>query len=228
MGNINLKKGIVFLFVLFAAVFMCGNTCEAAKISKKKATIYVGETVKLKVTGTSKSVKWSTSKKKTATVNKNGVVTGKKIGKCTITAKVSGKKYKCSVTVKKLPKDYATVNGVRVKVGKTIKLTSKIQSNTPVAFIDMRYQYNHDALSLVEEKFKIWWPEKGDVDYNQLYSWEPDMSNYKAISCKKAKTVSVLKIKINQSGNYTWKNKITPYDINLGTIKKYKVTETIK
>ena len=71
------------------------------KLSKTKATIYVGKTVQLKVKGTKSKVKWSSSKKSVATVSSKGKVKGKKAGTATITAKVGSKKYKCKVTVKK-------------------------------------------------------------------------------------------------------------------------------
>ena len=69
------------------------------KLNKTKATLVVNRTVKLKVKGTKKKVKWTTSNKKVATVSKKGVVTAKKPGKATITAKVGKKKYKCKITV---------------------------------------------------------------------------------------------------------------------------------
>ncbi len=78
-------------------------TAEAAtkvKINKKKATLYVGKTIKLKVKGTKSKVKWSSNKKSVATVTSNGKVKAKKKGTATITAKVNGKKYKCKITVK--------------------------------------------------------------------------------------------------------------------------------
>ena len=73
---------------------------KAAKLNKKKATVKVGKSVKLKVKNTSKKVTWSSSNKKVAKVTKAGKVTGVKAGKATIKAKVGGKTLKCKVTVK--------------------------------------------------------------------------------------------------------------------------------
>ena len=75
-------------------------TVKAAKLNKKKATVKVGKSVKLKVKNTSKKVTWSSSNKKVAKVSKAGKVTGVKAGKATIKAKVGGKTLKCKVTVK--------------------------------------------------------------------------------------------------------------------------------
>jgi len=75
----------------------------SVKISSTKKTMYKGYTYKLKVTGTNKIVKWSTSDKSKATVNSNGKVYAKKNGKVTITAKVGSKKYNCKVTIKNKP-----------------------------------------------------------------------------------------------------------------------------
>ena len=58
------------------------------------------KTVKLKVKGTKKKIKWSSKKKSIATVTKKGVVKGRKAGKTTIVAKVGKKKYSCKVIVK--------------------------------------------------------------------------------------------------------------------------------
>lgn len=69
-------------------------------INKKKSNILVGETVKLKIKGTSGSVKWTSSNKKVATVNKKGVVTGIKKGTAKIKATVNKVTYTCNITVK--------------------------------------------------------------------------------------------------------------------------------
>ena len=122
----NKFKMLSFILV-FALCFTFIPTVnvEAAskvKINKTSTTIYVGKTETLKISGTSKAVKWKTSNKKVATVSGKGKVTAKKAGTATITAKVSGKSYKCKVTVKNpsLNKSKATL-----EEGKTftVKLT---------------------------------------------------------------------------------------------------------
>ena len=75
------------------------NAATKVKINKKTASIYVGETVQLKIKGTKKKVKWKSSNKKVATVTSKGKVKGIKKGTAKITATVSKKKYTCKVTV---------------------------------------------------------------------------------------------------------------------------------
>ena len=70
------------------------------KLNATKKTIDKGKTYTLKVSGTSKKVKWSSSNKSVATVSSKGKVTAKKAGTATISAKVSGKTLKCKITVK--------------------------------------------------------------------------------------------------------------------------------
>lgn len=89
------------------------ETVEAAtkvKLNCTKKSIYEGNRFKLKVTGTSKKVKWSSSNKKVATVSSKGSVKGISKGSCTITATVGGKKYTCKVTVKEKSRVYMINN----------------------------------------------------------------------------------------------------------------------
>ncbi len=74
-------------------------------ITASKASIYsagTGSTVTLKAysDGIAKTATWTSSNKSVATVNSKGVVTGKKAGTVTITAKIGRKTIKCTVTVK--------------------------------------------------------------------------------------------------------------------------------
>lgn len=95
------KIWVFILFVLFS-VIMCQNNVQAAnqvKLNVTNAMMAKGDSFTLKVKGTKKKVKWSSSKKSIATV-KNGVVNAKKTGTTYITAKIGKKKYKCKVVVK--------------------------------------------------------------------------------------------------------------------------------
>lgn len=90
------------LVLVTASIAAPSTESQAAKmkLNRSSATITVGKKVTLKVRGTKKKVKWTTSKKAIASVSQKGVVTGKKAGKATITAKVGKKKFRCKVKVK--------------------------------------------------------------------------------------------------------------------------------
>lgn len=114
---------------------------KKTKLSKKKATVVIGTTLELQVKNTKKKVKWSSSKKKIATVNKKGVVKAKKAGKTTITAKVGKKKYKCKVTVPKpngtmknpfIAKDGVTILNDNGKENYTFKVVSTMKNQAAI------------------------------------------------------------------------------------------------
>lgn len=111
----------MIMMILMLAFPVSANA--AVKLSKKKATVTAGKTLKLKVKGTKKKVKWKTSDKQVATVSKKGVVKGIKRGDCTITAKVGKKKLTCKVTVTQ-PVTGIKMAGSRVlEKGKTFTLS---------------------------------------------------------------------------------------------------------
>lgn len=105
-----MKETISRFFVILATVMALTVPVNAAtmKLNKKKATIYVGQALTLKVKGKKKKVKWKSTNKKVAKVNKKGKVTGLKAGKSTIIAKVGKKSLKCKITVKKVAKKRLT------------------------------------------------------------------------------------------------------------------------
>ena len=75
------------------------------RLNKKSASVTVGKTVKLKVSGTRKKVKWSSSNSKIATVNKKGIVKARKAGNVKIIAKIVKKKLTCKVRVRNVAKN---------------------------------------------------------------------------------------------------------------------------
>ncbi len=109
------RKKVIVLFLSLLMVFCVTpvtdyaipNTSSvivaqaAVKLNYKKKKLVQYDSFNLKLKGTSKTVKWSSSNKKIATVSSSGKVYAKKPGKATITAKVGKKKYKCVVTVVK-------------------------------------------------------------------------------------------------------------------------------
>lgn len=128
------------------------DSADAAtiKLNKTKVTVYAGKTVQLKITGTSKKVTWKTSNKAVATVYK-GKVTAKKAGTATITAKVSGKSYKCKVTVKK---PYINKKTASLYVGKTTTL--KLTGATVKSFTS-----KNNAVATVNKSGKVTAKKKG-------------------------------------------------------------------
>ena len=72
----------------------------AIKLNKKKKTLNVGKSFKLKVKGTSEKTTFTSSDETVAKVDKKGKVTAVSVGKATITANVAGNTLTCKVTVK--------------------------------------------------------------------------------------------------------------------------------
>ena len=246
-----MKRGMAgFLAaVLLAGVVLAGQPGTLAeaktKISKSKATICTGETLQLTLKGTSKKVTWKSGKKSVATVDKKGLVTGKKKGKCVIKASSGGKTYSCKLTVKTLPKNYATINGTKVKVGKKVKITYTLASDSPIDDAAVYYRYYEKEIKVVtssEDKmrFKTWaYINGGDnvnpgqtktrLDFYQCWGYDPKKpysTSPAPIKCKNGKEFDSFYAKALKHGNFTYSAKFL---VTYKTKKvKYTVTETIK
>ena len=87
--------------VMLLPILLPKTHAAQAKVRLNKTSIHMvpGYTLKLKVKGTKAPVTWRSKKKRVATVDENGVVTGKKPGSCKIIARVAGKKLTCKVRV---------------------------------------------------------------------------------------------------------------------------------
>ena len=120
-------------FMMFAFTF----SAEAAgkiKLNASKATLATDQGILLELKGYSGAVKWSSSNKKVATVNKNGLVKAKKKGSTVITAKAGKKKYKCKITVKALKVKSLKLNKKTVSLKKGDKITLKATVSPANAF----------------------------------------------------------------------------------------------
>ena len=94
------RKAIALIVVLLIVTLSASISVYAAKLNKKKLCLTVGQSAQLKVKGTRKTIKWSSSNKAVAVVSNNGKVTAKKAGKAVITAKIGKTRKTCRVTVK--------------------------------------------------------------------------------------------------------------------------------
>lgn len=81
-------------------------------ISKKKAILMAGKTVKPVITGTQSVVTWKSTNEAVATVDATGKIKGKKKGKTVVTASMDGISLTCEVTVvaKMTKKDFSKFN----------------------------------------------------------------------------------------------------------------------
>lgn len=130
-------KRIVFIFLLAITLSLVIPdiipltyniiTAQAAvKISKKSIRLAKGTSTRLKLTGTKKKAKWTTSKRSVATVTQKGKVSAKKKGTVTITAKIGKKKYNCKIYVE-VPTISSKNISVPVGKSKTIRLNGTKQ-----------------------------------------------------------------------------------------------------
>lgn len=139
---------LVFVLILSVAVLnaipgQAINVQAAVKISNTKVTLIKGQTTNLKINGTKKKAKWSSSKTSVATVTQSGKVTAKKTGTAKITAKVGNKKYSCTVKVQtpKLNKTKITVTAGKkytLKLSGTDQKITWKSSKTSVATVNSK------------------------------------------------------------------------------------------
>lgn len=89
-------------------VYKCRVSVEAPRISSVKKIVPVGKSFALKLCGTKRNVKWSSSNRKIAMVTKNGIVKALSPGSVNIIAKVGKSRYPCRVVVRTgMPMDFA-------------------------------------------------------------------------------------------------------------------------
>ncbi len=126
--KVHLNRTSVYLFL---------TKKRCINLRNKKKMYYFNGVTRLHVVNTKKKVTYKSSSTHVATVNKKGLVTAKHPGKCTITAKVGSKSYKCKVTVKN-GYDKATIN-------KNFKMTytKEIKGESGIIKIKIQNKFNH-------------------------------------------------------------------------------------
>ncbi len=159
------------------------------KLNKKTKTVAVGKQFYLNgsVTPayTTNPVKWTSSNKKVAKVDQDGLITAKNMGKTVITATVDGKKAKCTI--------YVTKQKLESWTGKTKDLSKKVKnvpgykkgkwtsSNPSVASVDSKGRVTYRA----HGKAKITFTAKGKKYVFTVYAYSK--SKLKEAVVKEAK-----------------------------------------
>lgn len=186
MKKASIRIVSLFLSLLFAITIVTNpaEMVEAAsvKISNKSIVLIVGQAKTLKVKGTKKKVKWTTSKKSVAKVSSKGKITAKKTGKATITAKVGGKKYKCKVTVykPKISKTKATL----IK-GNSFKLQIKNAGTLKV-----KWKSSDKKIATVSSKGKVTAKKKGTATITATVNQKKYKCKITVTSAKKQSNTS--------------------------------------
>ncbi|MBO6108926.1 MAG: SH3 domain-containing protein [Eubacterium sp.] len=143
----------VFVMVLALTVFTDNGAAASAAagiaISRTQTTLYPGDSETLVLNNTTasqkRSIKWKSSKKAVVSVTKKGKITAKKVGKAKISARLSGRKYTCSVTVKSPKVTYVEPTKAPAAEGNQL-----FQSEVSKKMTSPAYWYNkvkdHDAV----------------------------------------------------------------------------------
>lgn len=115
------------------------SALQKITLSKSSVTLTTKQTHQLRVTFTPASatapVVWTSSNNLVASVDRNGVISPKMVGTCTVTAQCLGKRASCKVTVK-APKDVAVksisvrASSVTLEVGDTWSVQAKISPSS--------------------------------------------------------------------------------------------------
>lgn len=148
MKKILKKTCFLLLCTAMSLTFNPKVTANTVKLNKTKTNVYIGNKTTLKVSGTNKHIMWTSSNTRIATVNDEGVVSGKNLGTATISAKIgsgnTGKTLKCTVSVKNriiVPKSPVFINLNEYE--EILIKTRGLKKNESIGFIDT----NGDAVN---------------------------------------------------------------------------------
>ncbi len=162
LKRIGISVSIIFIGIFLMQLIPMNEVIASAaakvSISHEKAYLLPGETLQLKLTGTTKKVTWSSGSKDIATVSKNGLVTAKEAGRIYINAKVDNKTYKCYLVV-------IDISGISIYYDTSLMTTN----GSPIRVYATSFDY-YDELNDIEIKYKILGGHQGEVEKTNNYT----------------------------------------------------------
>lgn len=114
-------SALMLALAMVISVAVIPSSAATVKINKTSVILVKGYTTTLKISGTSKTVKWSSQDSTIASVSSKGKVTAKQTGTTYIIAKVNDQTFKCKVKVV-LGRISAGKSSVTLSKGKTTKV----------------------------------------------------------------------------------------------------------
>ena len=143
---------LLLVLCLLSGLAVLPGASSAEGLNKKKLTLVTGATFQLVIEGVEGQITWKSSSKKIAKVSGTGLVKASKPGKCTITAKVNGKTYKCKVTVKQgVKKIKLNKKNVSLKVGDSLKLKATVSPDN-AANKKVKWESDNPDVATVSKK----------------------------------------------------------------------------
>ena len=151
---------ILFIFLLICTILPATTADAAIKMNKTKLTLSEGSQYQLKLSGTTKTIKWTSSNSNIVKVSTKGKLTAMKEGKAIITAKVSSKSYKCNVTVKDVLSEeeaaqHVTYESVDTAQGLVAIFNNENKENITLNATVTYYDANEDVLSKDEKRILV-------------------------------------------------------------------------
>ena len=143
------------------AVTVVATPVESVTLNQTTASLRVGQTVTLTATvqpedATDKTVTWSSSNEAVATVDAEGKVTAKALGKAVITASCGDASATCAVTVVATPVESVTLNQTTasLRVGQTVTLTATVQPEDATDKT-VTWSSSNEAVATVDAEGKV-------------------------------------------------------------------------
>ncbi len=209
-----MRKLLSFVTILVLSLMLTAPVAAdaaAVKINKTKLTLDEGATYPLKISGTSKSVKWSTSNEKVATVSDNGKVKAIKKGTATITAVVNKNKYLCKVTVREVFNSSNAIKNIEIDSndrGKGVISILKNNYSFPVSLSATIVYYDENDQMLGKSEENNYYFDKGrecvlffgapyDKNYNDVEYERYEIKLSVSETINKKSNVSDIKTKSN-------------------------------
>ena len=231
-GRILMKriKRVLSLTLVLASMFsvslegnsLVANAKTKIQLNKKKVTLIVGNKTKLKLKNNKKKVKWSSSKRTVAIVSSKGVVTAKKKGTATITAKTGKKKYTCKVTVKAKKKQVPVTTQAPTEIPSATKTPTATATVSP----DIPDSYKNESdvsilQGIIREQKQKGAAVSEDLDDIDQYTWREGRLvevNWQESSVRDKLDVSGLTAL--EKLNCSW-NQLSSLDVSKNTALEY-------